>query len=341
MIEHLKSGLSISTHVGCPMGCEYCVLSVMNHFSKKPELSECPEVIVKKIVEGKCLFANGKTPLIINNRTDPLLPTISDYTLRLLELLAENHISSPVIIISKFAPGEYLRSYFDRMNLMYIYSYSGYKKDFNYDKLNADIAQIDDIVPHKSRFHYLRPIIPGFNDDINVLYEIIKRFMECDFYGSIMAGFRVNKDNKGLLQQSIKYNTQHKLLSNEIYQLIIDRLQVKKEAYQIFRHTSCGISTFMHASNRLNYFDRTGHCNIKCANRNICKSNKGISPYKIKGFMEEYLPKLRNWEYMENEIHIYESVSQEEIAFIRNALGIIVYATDVRLSESERAITNE
>ena len=89
MIEHLKSGLSVSTHIGCPMGCPYCVLSKLNEFKKKPERSMTPEKIIETLKKKSTLFLNEKTPLLINNRTDPLLPAVIDDTMRLLELFVE------------------------------------------------------------------------------------------------------------------------------------------------------------------------------------------------------------------------------------------------------------
>lgn len=120
MIEHLKSGLSISTHVGCPLGCKYCILSIIKDYTAGPILNEHPTEIMNNLMSKKALFVNGRTPLLINNRTDPLLQSVKESTKELLKLCIRNKISSPILIISKFPPDSELSYYFDKLNLIYI-----------------------------------------------------------------------------------------------------------------------------------------------------------------------------------------------------------------------------
>ena len=341
MIEHLKSGLSVSTHVGCPMGCEYCVLSVMDAFRRVPEQDETPEEIVETLLLGKTLFADGLTPLMINNRTDPWLPGVRESSLRLLELLAENKVSSPVLIISKFAPDERIRGLFSRLNILYLYSYSGCRKDFNYHNVSRDIERICEAVPFDSRFHYMRPVIPGMNDDPDQILGIMHRFEEAGFRGSVVAGLRVHKNNVNLLEEGSVYDSQHKLLSSEVFPDLIQRLQHAGSRYQVYRHTSCAICSFMGYANRLGYYERSGHCSPLCASRESCAVKTAPDNASAAAFIQKYLPGLQNWEYQAGTLKIRQAVNQETVAFIRNALGIGVDADCVLLSASERAITNE
>lgn len=340
MIEHLKSGLSISTHVGCTMGCDYCVLSVVGEFIRGPQTDNSPEAIVDSLLSDNSLFVNGETTLFINNRTDPLLPPVEKSTYRLLELLDHNCINSPVLLITKFSPIEQLTHFFDKLNLMYVYSYSGYKNDFNYSRLLSDIKQICKSVPKASRFHYLRPIIPDINDNIDNIREILNRFETSGFNGSIMAGFRVNRNNNSLLPQEMAYSTQHKLFSSDMYQTLVED---KAGNYCIFRHTSCAISYYMHTYNKLNYYNREGHCSIKCTNYGLCGVRPKIALKAVEELMNRYLPGISDWYYEdENEVLVIkEEVSQEHVAFIRNVLGINVNAEKLSLSASERIITNQ
>lgn len=339
MIEHLKSGLSISTHVGCTMGCDYCVLSVVGEFTKGPQTDSSPEAIVDSLLSDNSLFVNGETTLFINNRTDPMLPSVEKSTYRLLELLDNNSIKSPVLLITKFSPIKQITPFFDRLHLMYVYSYSGYKNDFNYNQLFSDTKQICRLVPKASRFHYLRPIIPNVNDNIDNIREIFSHFETLGFNGSIITGFRVNRKNYSLLPQEMAYSTQHKLFSSDIYKALIED---KACNYHIFRHTSCAISYFMHTYNNLNYYNREGHCSIKCTNYGMCGTKPKIAKMAVEELMKRYLPAINDWHY-EDEYEllvIKEEVTQEYVAFIRNVLGINVNAEKLSLSASERIITN-
>ena len=341
MIEHLKSGLSVSTHVGCPMSCDYCVLSVMKEFDRGPVEEQSPDSIVGLLNKESTLFENGKTALFINNRTDPLLPSVLNSTVRLLSLLREDSISSPIVIISKFPAVKALRPYFDDLNLMYIYSYSGYRKDFNYSHLMEDLSTTNNNTPFDSRFHYLRPIIPGINDDVQSLSEIVDTFDNAGFRGSIVAGIRVNKDNVGLLDDGISYDTQHKLLSNEIMTDLRNSIISKGSKYQVYRHTSCGISAFMHEANRLKYVNRSGHCSPSCENYNACSNMPSVEHPTVERVIKRHLPFIKEWSYIDGTLNIFDVVNQEHVAFLKNALGITVTADKICLSASELAITSK
>lgn len=336
MVEHLKSGLSISTHVGCQMGCDYCVLSIMGTFSKGPILEDDPESIVNYLLKDDSLFVNGETPLFINNRTDPLVPSVRDYTYRLLELCKIKNIVSPIIIISKFAPKAELTPFFEVLRLMYVYSYSGYKHDFNFDKIDSDIHSICRNVPPYARFHYLRPIIPGINDKEEDICRILNKFYEAGFAGSILAGFRVNKENRGMLMPNYDYNTQHKIFPTDKYCELYKQMG---GYYNLFRHTSCGISYFSKSCNKLGYQDRAGHCFPNCANYKICAARREVSSSEVIAFMGSRLPNITKWNYVTGALHIEDEVSQEIVAFIQNALGVRVAANNLILSLSEQLIT--
>ena len=112
-IEHLKSGLAISTHMGCPLGCSYCVLDTIPDYGTGVKRLAAPEDLVKKILDDEVLYLDGMTPIIINNRTDPFLPDVEPDTMVLLQLLSERKIKSPVILISKIIPKRSLAEFYD------------------------------------------------------------------------------------------------------------------------------------------------------------------------------------------------------------------------------------
>lgn len=339
MIEHLKSGLSLSTHMGCPMGCSYCILSKMQNFKKGPQQCMTPEEIMDELKSENALFSNGDTPLIINNRTDPFLPAVVSDTIRLLDMLAQSDIKSPVILISKFPPTVKIRKYFDILDLMYIYSYSNIKSDFNYENLERDLEMIDRIVPKSGRFHYFRPVIEGYNDDIEEMLDLIKVFYRNNFRGSIITGLRVTSDNVKLIGEDITYDAQHKIIREDLYAEILKRLNYAGINYEVYRHTSCAISVHSNRKNNLLYVDKMNHCNSLCDNYVRCKDNsESANSVQITAELKKKFGNSFSCSVQKGELNVESPISQEQIAYIRNAYGIKVYAKKVLLSPSEKEI---
>lgn len=341
MIEHLKSGLSISTHLGCGLRCSYCILSTMEGFNNGPVLEIEPKDLIYKLLNECDFYCKNETPIMINNRTDPFLPEVELYTLEILDLLIENNISSPIIIISKFAPPKNLKKYFHFLDICYFYSYSGIETDFNYLKLEMDIEQIKNIVPRKSRFHYFRPIIPRLNDDFEYMKKILLKFRENEFVASVIAGFRITNLNKHLIKDNTininKLDYSHKLVDNNIYEInkfLID------DNYCIFRHTSCAIANHLQKSNKLNYFSKSGHCFLSCPNYKNCLK-KQINLRNILEQLEEKFNGKYKFKITNNKIEIISPCTQELTAYIKNAYGCDIIADNVGLSKSEEVILNE
>lgn len=339
MIEHLKSGLSISTHVGCTMKCSYCVLSSLNDFSNGPIHDAEPQCIVDALLSGKELFENGETPLIVNNRTDPMLPSVQADTCTLLDCLVNAQVTSPVLLISKFPPTQRMHAYFQKLPLMFIYSYSGLASDFNYKLLEEHLEKIVDIVPEKSRYHYYRPIIPGQNDDTAEILKLLETFERYKFSGSIMTGLRVTAQNQALIDSSTAYDPRHKLLQKGLYLDVLDQLTQNGRNYPVYRHTSCAVACFLKKRCKLGYFRRNDHCNLNCSNFRFCAEIPPRSQEWITAVMEARFGK--NFDYRFDEdglLEVYSPITQEQVAFLKNAFGIRVQANQIVLSPSERSI---
>lgn len=339
MIEHLKSGLSISTHVGCMMGCRYCVLSKMRDFGDGPVLVRSAHELVAELYNGRSLFCNGITPLMINNRTDPFLPMVEKETMELLELLYQRRTKSPIVLISKFAPPIKLRNLFDRLHIIYIYSYSNIKDDFNYGRLVDDLKTIKTVVPSESRFHYFRPIIEGINNNIDEMTSVIRVFSNANFRGSIINGLRVTSNNAYLLGINQNCDTHHKIIDENLFEKLIKKIHENGIEYELFRHTSCAIDTFLNRQNNLLYFGREGHCSLFCENREVCSKERMIVDINvILSDMKEKRKDLLSMSYSNGELVVLNEITQEEIAYIRNVYGIKISASNVILSPSEKEI---
>lgn len=340
MIEHLKSGLSISTHVGCNMGCSYCVLTSLPGFESGPKKDASPKSIVDALLSKRELFKDGETPLIINNRTDPLFPSVIGTTIELLERIRESGFVSPILLISKFPPCEQLSKFFNLLPLMYFYSYSNINTDFNYPMLNDHIKQISEYVPSKNRFHYFRPIIPGQNDNLQDMIECLTIFKQAKFRGSVITGLRINANNKKLISEGVHYDPHHKMLEKGLFSQLIQTVSDEKIDYTLYRHTSCAIASFVNKKCKLGYYLQADHCNSTCPNVYVCSEKTMIYKSKIIGLLSERFGDKIQYRFEGDKIVIDSPITQEEVAFLKNAFGIAVKANNMSLSPSERNITN-
>ena len=334
-LEHLKSGLSISSHSGCTLRCPYCLLYADSSLKADVvQLAEADELI-KMITHPEALFINGMTPIFVNNRTDPFLPQVQNETIRILEAFISADIQSPVVIISKFFPHISLKEFCRQLPLMFIFSYSGLIEDFNYGVLKK-IDTIDQLIPSKNRFHYMRPIIPGKNDGIASLSEILSRFADAGFSGSILSGLRITEGNYKYAGFEIGDTSAHKRFDTSLYEAVLTSLHSKNKTYPLYRHTSCAIDAFMGRSNRLHYFNRAGHCSQYCLNRINCEQ-QSLNMSDICNQLSSRFPEM-DFSCDEKIIHIHNEVSQEITAFIKNAFGVQVLADRLKLSPSEEVL---
>lgn len=338
-IEYLKSGLSVNTHVGCGLGCSYCILTTsIDQYPHHPVFINSAEAIFERITANDSLFVNGMTPIYINNRTDPFLPTVMDKTYEVLDLFSQHNISSPIILISKLAPDQRFTKFCRTLNILFIYTYSGLKGlDYNSDqKINQNnLVEIIKNVPFENRYHYLRPLIPGYNDSLSKVESIIK-LIGNNFRATIAGGIRVNIDNAETFGIT-KYDKHHKLLTNTAWENILKT--TKKNALIVLRHTSCAISLHMKISNKLQYFNNPYHCAMEnCPNYVHCKQRYIINKPIINQLIHEKTVAHFVWN-GETELVFTDPVEQELIAFLKSTFGLSANATQIILSPSERHIT--
>lgn len=259
-IEYLKSGLSVNTHIGCGLGCQYCVLSTgITGFPNKSVSVNSPKQIMEKLNDSQTMFVNGLTPIYVNNRTDPFLPNVTESTYELLALFAAHRITSPIIVISKLTPDERFRDLASVLNILYFYTYSGltgidYNSDDNINKRSLELIQ--KYVPFENRFHYFRPIIPGYNDSVASINNILMTVNGL-FRLTVSGGIRLNIENSKRFSV-FEYDKNHKLFSNSVWSIIKKQSQILQ--LSVVKHTSCAIAIFMNQSNNLHYFNKQGHC---------------------------------------------------------------------------------
>lgn len=330
--EFLKSGLSINTHIGCSLRCAYCVLDNIDNFPQAPEAVEKPDVLIAQL-ENRSLFLENLTPIYVNNRTDPFLPEVIDGTYEVLKLLKDRLIKSPIILITKLAPDDRISKLFNDLNLIIIYTYTNLKGiDYNSNtSINKkNIEKMRYYVPEKNRFHYYRPIIPGFNDDSKRFIEALEE-TGVYFNTSIIGGVRTLNNNL-FIQNHLCYNKAHKFLEKSIFKNF--SIIAKKYNVNIVRHTSCAIAIFMNYSNKLGYFGNENHCNSFCKNYSICKKKYEYTDEDLKKLIDS-LTKAK-YEIKNGHVKFLSPISQEIVALLRVSLGIKVEANETLLSYSEK-----
>lgn len=343
-IEHLKSGLSINTHFGCPLGCKYCVLSAIE--GHKGNVQKCGEFDYLNVKEylDKHYYVFNRTPIYVNNRTDPFLSDVINGTYEILDILCELNIQSPIMLITKLKPNLKIEKYFDKLNIMFFYTYSGLPSGVDYNS-NSIVhhTNMDAILKHtpkKNRFLYLRPIIPEMNDDLEVLKQVIND-IGIYFDTIVMGGIRIIEDNRALIEMLCgkkieELDYQHKIFDKKIFKSLIEG-QWNNEV-NIVRHTSCAIANFLSQKNKLDYYEREEHCNCKCRNYEKChafESDDIKLEEEINNFLYAY-GYLHNKFLGGREIRIAGSVSQELISAIKCAYGYNISADAIELCPSEK-----
>lgn len=349
-IEHLKSGLSINTHIGCPLGCKYCILSTIENYDGRPQNCASPKDIIESLFTKNSFYVKGHTPLYINNRTDPFLPEVIDSTYELLSLLSKQEIQSPIMLITKLSPDERIIPLFDQLNILLFYTFTGlpHGMDFNSDKRISEInlEKIYSCVPKKSRFLYYRPIIPGLNDDLLIFEDIVSR-IGINFDTITVGGVRIFEKNIEqifpLLGKKIgEVDRNHKYIENEFYQSIMPLAE--KYNVNIIRHTSCAIARFMRSKVKLNYFQKANHCSVNCFNFDICesKSRSLKDDSELRHQIDEFI-RDRNYEYNfgENSVNIKGAAEQEMISCIQCSFGISTRADTIKLCPSEQTFLSD
>jgi DNA repair photolyase len=349
-IEHLKSGLSINTHFGCPLKCKYCVLSTIEGHSGRPQ--KCIELdeLKERMKSTNLYYINGKTPIYINNRTDPFLPEVIDSTYRVLEFLCDIGIKSPIMLITKIKPDSRIIPFMVKLNIMFFYTYSGLPKGIDYNS-NSIIHEMNmeailKYIPKKNRFLYLRPVLPNLNDNPIILENVLKN-VGTHFDSIVMGGIRILDNNKQIIEDLCginlkEFDSHHKLFDAKLYQLLLKYQSIYK--INILRHTSCAIANFLKEKNKISYFGKKDHCDESCNNYSNCyKGGNSKDDSTIKNEIKYYCDKFgydvnefRN----DYQIYIEGRVSQEFIAAIKCAFGYEIIADSVELSPSERIFVN-
>lgn len=344
-IEYLKTALSVNTALGCSLGCGYCIVGEI--LRKSPKKISTPKKVVEDLIQNR-LFVRDRTPLVINNKTDPFLGFVKEDTFEILRLLQKRDLKNPRIIISKLPLTKRDLGDLEALNepVFFVTSYSHLR--FPIERSNSENQLVSLRTLQKrdnvKSLHYWRPLIKGLNDE----YSSIERVLEsvassCD--GSILSGLRLtSKIAKRMIQYGADLSgwdgdLNHKYLPIEIQQKVIKKRDELFPDYPLFRHTSCALSTMIGESDYgFNYLKGKSHCMEDCYN----SCSLGHPP--LESEVKKYFNQAGiNGRYSINKesIQVKGELTQEERSFLSNALRFPIKSSKLKKNLSERLLTEE
>lgn len=324
-IQYLKSFLSINTHVGCNLGCAYCICHAFG-LPTFPRKIIAPEQLMKLVFRNKYFIPNI-TPVGINNKSDPLLPEVKDSTFKVLKIFARYKLKNPLIVISKlsYSPEDLDLIESFSLNIYHFTSYSG---------LSSPLEKVDSRIQKKNikllskrsikSIHYWRPIIEGLNDNSKLIRRILD-FVAKKCRASVISGIRlplmviINLQNIGINVKYEEHYTLHKKLSDETRKRIAKFAHKKYPQYPIFFHTSCALSYFENLPDyNTNYLKSGFHCNPFCKNIHICRDYMP-SFTTIEKVISRFTNKFKVIKNKKT-ILIFEPLSLEDLSYLRYIL---------------------
>ena len=288
VITYSKSWLAVNTYSGCPIGCQYCVLSLSGRVPRTPRRICTEATAVDHLLESK-FFIPNTTPICLNITTEPFHEAVRESTLALVEELDANDLANCVGIITKVHPGqEFLRRIRqpNSVRLAFVVSYSGLPYDIeptsNQDRvtLMSDLTQLGFPV-----IHYWRPLIPGVNtkpEHLRHIFSEIREISRC----SVATGVKSLDGLKKRLQPPLKEVPLPSVpgspssLGIGTTRVLRGLARVHKEDHPVFFHTSCALA-FLSGSTDYNahYLSEARIC--ECC-PNACRQRHAAGDVRVK-----------------------------------------------------------
>ena len=345
-IEYLKSGISINTKLGCKMGCKYCIVS---EFQTKIQKTFTPEELVENLLISR--FFDSKIPLLINNRSEPLSPTLKKDTLNILKILKERGIQNKKIIISKLPLGEIDYSSLKDNNVYLFRTISGMPTSVEPFSTQSNLQKIlkENLLLRKETdvkiIHYWRPLVRGLNTFPAGLEKLLTEIIPC-FDASVISGIRLTQrlkkimENLGADLSDWNNDINHKFLPADLLENIIELKNKINESYQLFRHTSCAISSLEKKPDYNMHYTKEKNKSTcqNCYNKSVCYfSTLSVNIPVLKTCFQK-LKKSFDFEIINDTVHILSPIYQDEISFIKQTTHYNIKADSVLKSGSERVI---
>lgn len=347
MIMYLKSSLSISSYSGCVINCKYCILSTYrdnNSINKECDENE----LCEKLFKSK-FFVKDLTPISINNISDPFLNNIlKKSTFKILDYLEDSKIQNPLILITKGYLSEQdlekLSNY--KCNIHIFYTYSGLSETME----NRNKERQIDTIKHLSELkniklvHYWRPVIEGVNSSDEVIDELIFEVGKY-FNISVISGIRLNTHLSDIFRANnipinIKTDTEHKIIHNDTFDRIKNKILLSNSSASVFKKTSCAISYCNSLQDINGYSYDVKVCSKDCPNLENCTMGKE-KPITTEHFnnLLSNISKKCAFEIFDDHIIVNCTLTQEESSYLKHNTRRKIQADLIIKSNSEEVLS--
>lgn len=345
--------MSLDPVVGCPFSCRYCVLRHSDGTGKRPTATCTPQECVDQLLRHP-LFVRDVSRLAIGNETDMLHQLNVDYLVELLRALQRAGLTNTIALITKArldaACMRRIRA-IEGPRICFFLSYSGLgpamEPNFTDEGFRANFEIVKEY-----RFpllHYWRPLLPG-----NTTVEAVERmlsFVPLFSDGSIIVGFKLHPELTAIVTRDGEVPVPAERRADigewfepEAFERILSIADRLCPDYPLYRHTSCGLAKIMSCRNHTGTMYREDICQPShCPpnQRAICAAGRR-SPEKAD--IEETLRKIgRSLPYSitEERLVVSGELTQEEYSYLVQALGIPVFAAQVRMQNLYFGSINE
>ena len=340
IIEMHDTWLTVNSIVGCTNGCKYCFLQATGDNKARPRIKADAAKAISCLFSSK--YYTTSIPICLLPNTDPFLnETNIKYLKEMLDILAKNKISNPIILITKcLIPTEfvdYLSELIkDGMNIVVYLSLSGLSKYYEPNINHADIkVNFCNLASKGTKIiYYYRPSIPE-NSDANKTASILDFVHEYTDI-SVITGLKLKSDfiDKIDFWDVTNTNREECVNSSGVW---------PKEAYNyfykdykhpqyVFQSNTCALAQKLGLPNPqncgTNECKNLNHCSEEQRARCLsCKKNKK----NLKERLDELLIKIDKYNenieisQKENSIIIKNSeLTTGDCAYLTYALGIKV-----------------
>lgn len=252
-IEYRKSGLSLNHIIGCPLDCAYCIRHIYDGFHLKAPIQLVPDEVAVSTLLRHPFFTSHKTPIqLFNKATDPFLAKVRPHTHRVLQLLDGEDLSNHALVITRCKVTkediERLES-LKSIHVTLLVTYSGMTKNriepFDH---NLTRESIETLSNHRTTLKfvlYWRPIVRGWNDDIETIDHVLKCAERAD--AIVLSGLFYREEQQSHFHTADiaePYSSTHrrKILPGTLERKVLERHSQVKCPTPIFKKTSCAVA---------------------------------------------------------------------------------------------------
>lgn len=335
-IEYQKSWIALNNYVGCDLGCKYCILSVRQILSN--EICS-PKDLLKQLSNYK-YFKPGKSFLTVNNYSDPLIGKTKAFTFKTLELLDKMKFTNVIGIITKAEISEEDMCFFNTLRYLKVHffiSISLLPQFIEPVSINWRLNTLR--LLEKNNYPtilYFRPIIQGYNSNIETFKKIISIGRNVD--AIVISGIKlpnpvINSLKKNKIDISkCDIDPDHKKLSINEYDTFLKQVKLSNCNTPVFRKTSCAISYLNGIKDYNSNFVKNEFCS-RCIYKQqiICLDNKNTPNLRE---IEEKLKYINiDCDYLiENQKLILSNceLTLEEETFLKHQLKMKIVCTNIK-----------